>query len=87
MAKPVTLKNMAGDSVKELLVASDDNPGTPLNIAVLARAVLQLQNTVNALIYNYNLHQHSGLNAAPATNAADEEEQAAQDLFTELVED
>lgn len=57
-------------------------PFVPPDSNALWAAVVQLQNTVNALQFNFNLHQHSALNAAPSTNLDTAAAQAAQNLFT-----
>lgn len=84
MASPKLLRflGMGNMSASDQATLAYDPPAVPQDLAALAAAVLQLQNTVNALQFNYNLHQHAALNAAPSTNLATSTAQAAQNLFT-----
>lgn len=55
MAAPKTIRRKAGDK----LTAADSDTQVPLNLADIAAAVTQLQNTVNALIVVFNAHVHT----------------------------
>lgn len=76
---PKTVRTLSGNQVNPL---ASDNPAVPVNQQTLLEAVVQLQNTVNELIVNHNAHQHSALNAAPATGLVDGNGEAASNLFT-----
>lgn len=87
MAAPKPIKRLAGDTPNQSTFATTDNPAVPLNPAQMAAAIVQLQNTVNALQAAFNTHTHSGVTtgagtsgtvSTPLTSAA----ASAQNLFT-----
>ena len=82
MAAPKAVKTVAGTTPATPTTLSSVNPVTPLNLNTLYAAVLQLQATVNELIVNHNLHQHSALSAAPSVGLIDGNAEAAANLFT-----
>lgn len=60
---PKAVRRLAGDASN-----AKDAVAVPVNPEDLLVAVKQLQDTVNELIAHFNAHQHSALNAAPATD-------------------
>lgn len=61
---------MGGAAVVSAAVNYGDHPSAPLNSNDLAAAVLQLQNTVNALIALFNTHTHGGVTTGAGTSGA-----------------
>lgn len=84
MAAPKQVKVLGGanPTAQDLVGAQYDPPAAPLDQGTIRQAIIQLQNTVNDLIANYNAHQHAALNAAPSTNLENGAGSAAQNKFT-----
>lgn len=76
MAAPVKIRSKTGTTRTTGAIQ------VPTNDQDLAAAVEQLQATVNELIKHFNAHQHSALNAAPATDLHTGAGATAQTLFT-----
>lgn len=86
MAAPKTINNLAGDTPKAAELATS-HPSKQLNLNDVAAAILQLQNTVNALQAAFNTHTHSGVTAGAGTSgtvstALTATAASAQNLFT-----
>jgi hypothetical protein len=81
---PKPIKHLNGGKVIAPPAASTSQATIPpLHPADLARAIFQLQNTINELIVRFNAHQHSALNAAPSVGAVTGTAQSASNLFTD----
>lgn len=60
MAAPKTLKNLSGVQPTSARLGYDP-PSEPMDLASLASAIAQAQNTINELISKFNSHTHSGV--------------------------
>ncbi len=85
MTPPKKIKTLAGTTAPP--ATAGDNPAVPLNPQQMYEALVQLQNTVNELIVNFNAHTHGGVTVGAAqtgvtASLVDGNGEAASNLFT-----